>query len=190
VNVVAPFPRRHAVSAHEFLEMGNAGIFSPDMRLELIDGEIIEMSTISSPHAAVLRELTALFSRATGDRAVVSPQCPLVLGEISVPQPDFVLLKPKQDRYFGAHPHASDALLVVEVSETSIRFDLEMKVPRYARAGVPEVRVVDIERHAIRVFRHPDPVGYRSSFTVAGDTAVSPEALRELTISPQALFPI
>ncbi len=97
LNVAAPFPRRYVVSAHEFLEMGNAGIFSPDMRLELIDGEIIEMSPISGPHAAVLGELTAMSSRATGDRAVVGPQCPLVLGEISVPRPHIVLLKPKQD---------------------------------------------------------------------------------------------
>ncbi len=169
--------------------MGNAGVFAPEARLELLEGEIIEMAPIGSPHASVLRELASRFNRAAADRVVVSPQCPLVLGEGSVPQPDLALLKPRPDRYFGDHPHASDALLIIEVSDTTLRFDLDQKVPLYALAGVPEAWVIDVERRAIRVFREPDPGGYRTSFTASHGDVVRPIALQEIGVSAQMLFP-
>jgi Uma2 family endonuclease len=184
VNVSDTFPRRH-VSAHEFLEMGAAGIFPAEARLELIEGKIIETAAIGSSHATVVRELTALFNRAAADRAIVSPRCPLILSDESVPRPDVVLLKPKADRYFSSHPQAHDALLVVEVSETVIRADLDTKVPHYARAGVPEVWIIDIERKIIRVSRHPDPDGYRTRFTVTRTDTVSAVAFVEIANSPE-----
>ncbi|MGH8220478.1 MAG: Uma2 family endonuclease [Steroidobacteraceae bacterium] len=188
MSAAIPYPRRHTVSADEFLEMGNAGVFAPEARLELIEGEIIEMAPIGSPHAAVLRELTARLGRSAADRVIVSPQCPLVLGEGSVPQPDLALLKPKPDKYFRDHPHASDALLVVEVSDTTLRFDLDSKIPLYALAGVPEAWVVDIERRAIRVFRDPDASGYRTSFTATGTDSIEPAALEGVALSADMLF--
>ncbi|MGH8228257.1 MAG: Uma2 family endonuclease [Steroidobacteraceae bacterium] len=189
MNAGLDYPRRHTVSAHEFLEMGNAGVFAPEARLELIGGEIIEMAPLGSPHATVLSELTSRLIRAAADRVIARSQCPLVLGEGSVPQPDLALLKPSPDRYFGHHPRASDALLVVEVSDTTLRFDLDSKVPLYALAGVPEAWIIDIERRAIRVFREPDAGGYRTSFTATGSDSVQPVALERAAISANALFP-
>jgi Uma2 family endonuclease len=188
VQVARSFPRRHAVSAHEFLEMGNAGAFAPEARLELIDGDIIDMAPMGSPHATVVRELTAILVRVAQNRAIVSPRCPLVLGELSVPQPDIALLKPKADRYYGNHPCASDALLVVEISDTTLGI-LDYKVPHYARAGVPEVWTIDVEQRAVRVSRNPDPTGYRTTFTMTGTDPVQPEGIAGVTISVHALFP-
>jgi Uma2 family endonuclease len=182
-------PRRYAVSADEFLQMGAAGVFAPGVRLELIDGEIIEMSPIGSPHASVLAELTRRLNFAAGERAIARPQCPLVLGEESAPEPDIALLKPRTDRYFGRHPRAADALLVIEVSDGTLQFDLRTKAPLYARAGVVEMWVVDVDRREIRVFRDPDPSGYRTTFAVSGSTAVQPLAFPDISVPVETLFP-
>lgn len=175
--------------AHEFLEMGRAGVFAPEARLERIEGEIIGVAPGGSSHAAVLSELTSPFVRAAAGRVIVPSQSPLDLGEGTVPQPDLALLEPTPDRYFGQHPRASDALLVVEVSNTTLRFDLDSKAPLYARAGAPEAWVIDIERRAIRVFRESDAGGYRTSFTATGSEPIQPLALADISISAGALFP-
>ena len=169
--------------------MGEAGVFAPDARLELIEGEIVEMAPIGSPHASTVALLTELFVRQGGNLATVWVQSPLIAGERSVPQPDLALLKPRADRYFNAHPSPADVLLAVEVSDTTLRFDLGTKVPLYARAGIAEAWVVDIEKRALRVFRDPDPSGYRTSFTVSGGQKVGARLLPQVEISVSALFP-
>jgi len=189
MSAVLEHPQRHPISAGEYLRMGEAGVFAPEARLELIEGEIVEMAPIGSPHASTVAVLNRLFVRLAGDRAVVWVQSPLVLGERSVPQPDLVLLKPRADRYFNAHPVPADVLLVVEVSDTTLAFDLATKIPLYARAGIAESWVVDLEKRALRVFRDPDPSGYRTSFTASGADKVSAGALPEVAFAVSALFP-
>lgn len=189
MSAVLEYPQRHAISAEEYLRMGEAGVFAPEARLELIEGEIVEMAPIGSPHASTVRLLNRLFVRQAGDLAIVSVQSPLVVGERSVPQPDLALLKPRADNYFRSHPAAADVLLVVEVSDTTLRFDLSTKIPLYARAGIAETWVVDLEKRAVRVFRDPDANGYRTSFTVSGDQKVSSSALPEVALTASELFP-
>jgi Uma2 family endonuclease len=180
--------RRHLFSAEEFLAMGNAGIFPPDKRLELIRGEIIDMASIGSPHATVVSRLTRLFNRITAD-VLVRPQAPLVLGKSSVPEPDIAVVKPSADEYFSAHPRASDALLVVEVADSSLGIDLNTKAPLYAEAGVTELWIVDIEHRAIHVYRDPAPAGYRTSWVARGSVTIQPLALTEVSLTPDSLFP-
>ena len=169
--------------------MGEAGVFGPEARLELIEGEIIEMAPIGSLHAGTVMLLNRLFSRAAGDAAIVLVQSPLLLGERSVPQPDLALLKPRADSYTRSHPKPADVLLVIEVSDTTLEFDLRTKVALYARAGIAEAWVVDLQARALRVFRDPDASGYRTSFTASGEAKVSAAALPQAGVGVAALFP-
>jgi len=169
--------------------MGEAGVFAPEARLELIEGEIVEMAPIGSAHAGTVAILGRLLGRAAGDQAIVWVQNPLVIGERSVPQPDLALLEPRADSYTRSHPTPADVLLVVEVSDTTLAFDLGTKVPLYARAGIAEAWVVDLQARAVRVFRDPGSAGYRTSFTVSGAAKLGCAALPEVAIAVAALFP-
>ncbi len=189
MSAVLEYPQRHAVSAQEYLRMGDAGVFAPNERLELIEGEIVEMAPIGSRHAGAVNALNRLFNRLVDDRAVVSVQNPFIVGERSVPQPDLALLKARADSYSDAHPTVADVLLVVEVADTTLAFDIGTKVPLYARHGVPEVWVVDLQERALRVFRDPSASGYRKSFTAAGDESVAAAALPDVVIALSELFP-
>lgn len=183
------YPHRHPVTANEFLRMGAAGVFEPEARLELIEGEIIEIAPIGPPHASVVDTLTAQFHRLAGNRAIVRSQGPFILNDRSVPQPDLVLLQPHHDRYFSEHPGAADVILVVEVSDSTLRFDLGTKVPLYARAGIEEAWVVDISARSIHAFRDPRPAGYRTSLRVTGTEALHPLALPDVALTVATLFP-
>jgi len=167
--------------------MGETGVFAPEARLELIEGEIVEMAPIGSSHAGTVAILTRLLSRAAGDAAVVWVQNPVIIGERSVPQPDVALLKPRPDSYTRSHPLAADVLLVVEVSDATLAFDLGTKVPLYARAGIAETWVVDLQEHSLRVFRDPGASGYRTSFAAREDK-VNSAALPQVTVDLAALF--
>jgi Uma2 family endonuclease len=189
MSAVLEYPQRHAISVEEYLRMGEAGVFAPEAHLELIEGEIIEMAPIGSLHAGTVAILDRLLGRTAGDLALVWVQNPLIVGEQSVPQPDLALLKPRADSYTRSHPIAADVLLVVEVADTTLAFDLGTKVPLYARAGIVEAWVVDLPARALRVFRHPGASGYGSSFAVSGEAKVNPAALPEVAITVAALFP-
>jgi Uma2 family endonuclease len=169
--------------------MGEAGVFAPDARLELIEGEIVELAPIGSRHAGAVTVLNRLLSRQVGESALVSVQNPIVVGDRSVPQPDLALLKPRADRYSGAHPTPPSALLVIEVADTTLAFDLGTKVQLYARAGIPEAWVIDLQDRAVRVFHDPSPSGYRTSFTVSGEESIVAGALPEVIIAVSTLFP-
>jgi len=182
-------PQRHPISVEEYLRMGEGNVFAPDARLELIEGEIIEMAPIGSPHAGTVAILTRLFGRAARDAAVVWVQNPVRMGERSMPQPDVVLLKPRADMYTRSHPSAADVLLLIEVSDATLRFDVSTKVPLYAHAGVVETWVVDIENARVQVFRDPGADGYRTSFVVSGSNRVTSTVLPAIEIAASELFP-
>ena len=189
MSAVLEYPQRHAISAEEYLRMGETGVFAPDARLELIEGEIVEMAPIGSRHAGTVKILNRLMIGLVGDRAVVSVQDPLVVGEGSVLQPDLALLEPRADSYSGSHPTPGDVLLVVEVSDTTLAFDIGTKVPLYARFGIPEAWVIDLQERVVRVHRDPSASGYRTSFTAAGEESVAAAALADVVIALPALFP-
>lgn len=189
MSAVLEYPQRHAISAEEYLRMGESGVFEPEARLELVEGEIVEMAPIGSRHAGTVKILNRLLVGLVGDRAVVSVQDPLVVGDRSVLQPDLALLRPRADSYSGSHPNPADVLLVVEVADTTIAFDLGTKVPLYARVGIPEAWVIDLQENTVRVYRNPGASGYRTSFAAAGEESVTAAALTDVVIALPALFP-
>lgn len=190
MSAIPTYPQRHAISADEYVRMAQAGVFSTDVRLELMEGEIIEMAPIGSAHAAVVNSLAALLHRACGESVIVSVQNPIVVGERSVPQPDLALLRMRPDRYFNAHPRAADTLLVVEVADATLKFDLEQKALLYARAGIPETWVVDLEARAVHVLREPTPGGYGWKTQVGETDAITAFAAPRVSFPVGSIFPV
>jgi len=151
---------RRLFTVDEYYQMAQAGILSEDDRVELIEGEIIEMAAIGSRHAACVDRLTQMFVVHVAGRAIVRIQNPIHLSERSEPQPDLALLRARPDFYAAGHPGPQDVLLVVEVAETSIGFDREIKIPLYARMGIPEAWLVHLVENRIDIYRRPTPTGY------------------------------
>jgi len=148
-------PARHRISVDAFHRMGEAGILGAADRVELIDGEIIDMSPIGALHAAIVARLSSYFSQRLGGAAVVWCQNPVRLDDTSEPEPDIAILRPRADFYMTAIPGPTDMLLVIEVADTSLAYDLGTKVPLYARHGIPEAWVIDAATRRTRVFRQP-----------------------------------
>ena len=172
-------PTRHSFSLDEWHRMGD--VLGGDARVELIEGEIVEMSPIGARHARCVNRLNRLLVVAVGDRAEVSPQNPVELDEHSEPRPDLAVLHP--DPAGDTTPRAGDVLLVVEVVDTSLAFDREVKAPLYARAGIPTLWIVDLQAHCVEVLTDPSPTGYRHRrVLVAGDRLVLAD-LAELPVS-------
>lgn len=147
-------PRRHRLSVEDYYRMGEVGILAPDARVELIDGEIIDMPPIGPPHAGTVNQLTSILVGAAGVRAIVQVQNPIVLGSHSAPQPDFALLRPRADFYKSRLPEPADVLLVIEVAHASLRHDRDTKALLYARHAIPEFWLVDVR--AKRLVRYRD----------------------------------
>src|ERR671938_544657 len=135
---------KRCFSVDEYYRMGEAGILTEDDRVELIEGEIIEMSPIGSRHAACVNRLNTLLGRHLRQTAIVSVQNPIRLDAYSEPEPDVALLRPRADYYESGHPTPADALLIVEVADTSADYDRIIKLPLYAKAGIPEAWLVDL----------------------------------------------
>lgn len=146
-------------TVEQYDHMIRAGIFPPDYRAELIAGEIVEMSPIGPPHAACVGRLTRIFSRLL-EEPIVWVQNPIRLDDYSEPEPDVAVLKPRDDFYGKSLPTPADVLLVVEVSETTLDYDRKRKLPLYARAGVPEVWVVDLVGELVETFAEPSGDAY------------------------------
>jgi Uma2 family endonuclease len=141
----------------EYHKMGEAGIFHEDMRIELIEGELIDMAPIGSLHAATVNDLVAQLSHGVAGVAIVSVQNPIVLAPSAEPQPDIALLRSRQDSYRSALPGAADILLLIEVADSSASYDRQVKIPLYARHGIPEVWLVDLQQKRLQAYRNPDP---------------------------------
>ena len=156
----------------EYHRMAEAGIFHEDDRVELIDGQVLEMTPLGARHVAAVVRLTGLLAPLTDRGFRLSVQNPLVLAERSEPQPDIVVLRPRSRPDIRRLPSAEDALLVIEVADTSLEHDRQVKVPLYARAGIPEVWLVELAGDRIAaVHRDPGPEGYHDVSVVArGDT--------------------
>ena len=174
---------RHRFSVEDYHRMARAGILGEDDRVELIDGEIVDMAPIGPRHAASVDRLVRAFSRRLEDRAIVRVQSPVRLGERSEPQPDVALLRPRDDYYASGHPAAADVLLVVEVAESSAEYDRQVKVPLYGRHGVAEVWLVDLERGQVEVYRRPGGEGYGEVRTLGRGEGLSPLAFPDLTLA-------
>lgn len=173
---------RRAFNTAEYHRMVEAGILSEDDRTELIEGEVIRMSPIGSRHAACVDNLGRILNRRVGDAAVVRVQNPVHLDDFSEPQPDVALLRPRADFYADSHPAPDDVLLVIEVADTSAGYDREVKVPLYARAGIPEVWVVDLTADRVEVYTRPEGGAYAHAARAGRGEELSPGQFPSLTL--------
>jgi Uma2 family endonuclease len=168
----------------EYYRMYTTGILSEDERVELLKGEIIQMTPIGSQHAACVNRLNSLFaSLATAQKAVVAVQNPLHLDDYSEPQTDLVLARFQPDYYATQHPTPQDVLLLVEVCDTSEDYDRTVKLPLYALASIPEVWLVDLTRQHLEAYRQPSPQGYREMRWFGAQDRLAPGAFPEVEIS-------
>lgn len=183
---------RHRLSVNDYEKMIEVGILQADARVELIDGGIIDMSPISAAHAALVNVLVRHVSQHLSETSLVSCQNPLRLDNESEPEPDLVLLKPRSDCYCEAHPGPADTLLIIEVADASLSYDLGVKVPLYARAGVPEVWVVEAATRRTDIFRRAEqggaaPAAYADVLIVGPDEplpfAVFGESMSTVTVN-------
>jgi Uma2 family endonuclease len=144
---------RRRFTVHDYHRAGEVGILHEDDRVELIEGEIVETTPIGSRHAMCVIRLNRLLVPLIGEEALVSPQNPVRLGEHTEPQPDMAVIRARD--YGGSLLHPEDVLLLIEVADTSLSYDRGAKLPLYARAGIPEVLIVDLAGEVIE--RHTDP---------------------------------
>jgi Uma2 family endonuclease len=164
----------------EFQRMGEAGIFCEDDRVELLDGELYEMSPRSDRHIGTVNRCNFLFGQRLGERAIVSVQNPIRLSDASEPQPDIALLRPRADCYRSGKAAPEDVLLLVEVSDSSLSYDRELQLPRYAASGSAEVWIVNLVDERIEVYREPAGGVYRSIRIYTRGDRLAPAAFPDL----------
>ena len=162
---------RGPLTVDDYYRLAREGVIPPDARTELIEGELVWMNAIGSPRAMVVKRLLRCFASRIGSRALLSIQDPVRLDDGSQPQPDVALLTPRADDYGNGHPSAVDVLLLVEVADSSLAFDRGRKRALYARFGIREYWIVNVEAAEVEVCRDPAPSGY-ASMELAGLNAV------------------
>ncbi|MBE9096643.1 Uma2 family endonuclease [Tychonema sp. LEGE 07203] len=175
--------QRRLFTVQEYHLMNEAGVFGEDDRVELIEGEIIQMAAIGTRHASSVKRLTRRFSLIPEDRVTLGVQDPIQLTEKTEPQPDVVLLQPRADYYETAHPMPSEVLLLVEVSDSTVDYDRDVKVPNYSRSGIQEVWLWDLEVNCLEVYRNPTANGYISVQKFERGETVSPLAFPNFVVS-------
>jgi Uma2 family endonuclease len=153
---------RKLFSIDEYERMIEAGIFDPEARVELIDGEIVEMTPINLPHAVCVTRLELVFHEMLGRSALVWAQNPVRIPDKSRPQPEVTLLKWRDDLYAGKHPEPNDVILFIEVSDSTLREDRKVKVPLYARGGIPQVWIVNLNDEVVEVYSDPGEGKYKT----------------------------
>ena len=181
-DLTSVVPARRRFSVDEYYRMAAAGILHEDDRVELLDGEIIDMAAIGSRHAMCVDFLAEWFIVRLAGRALVRVQNPVRLGPHSEPEPDLTLVRRRTDRYATAHPGPGDVLLLIEVSDTSLAYDRDVKVPRYAAAGIAEVWIVDLEAERVLVYRRPRADSYEHVATVRRSGTLSLAAFPDLAL--------
>ena len=180
-------PRR-LLSVSDYHRMGETGILAPDERVELIEGEIIAMPPIGPAHNGLVNRLIRLLDRAVGDRAIVQAQGPVRLSDLSEPEPDLALLRPRDDFYTTRIPRAHDTLLLIEVADATLNKDRTVKIPLYARHAVPEVWLVDVAGERVVAYREPGDGGYAREVEQHPPERLEPLSLEGVTIDLSSLF--
>jgi hypothetical protein len=174
---------RRPFTVEEYQRMRTAGILKEDDRVELIDGEVREMSPVGPLHAAIVRRLNLLLHRSLAGACVVSVQDPMRLSDRSEPQPDLAVLRPRPDFYAGAHPAPDDVLVLIEVADTSLVYDREEKLPRYAQSGIAEVWLVAVDRQQVEQYANPANGQYRTARTCGRGENITSLSIPSLTLA-------
>lgn len=179
---------KHRFTVSDFYRMGDAGVFPPGARVELLEGEIIDMMPIGPFHSGVVNRLADFFTQHHNGRWLVTNQNPVRLDPHSEPQPDIVLVRRDPDFYAGRHPQPEDVLLLVEVAESSLDYDRGDKRAAYGKAGIEEYWLVNLQEQCVEVYREPHFTGYaRVTVLKPGDSA-SPAAFPDVKVDLASLL--
>lgn len=175
--------QKRLITVEDYHKMAEAGIL-PERGIELINGEIFEMSPIGSRHAKAVNKLNRILGKLLGDDMIISIQNPILASDYSEPEPDIAILKYREDFYANAHPKGADTMLVIEIADSSINYDLKVKLPVYAQSGVPEFWLVDLGKEEIQAFWQPTGDRYRFSQLVAkGDILTAQYFALEIAVA-------
>ncbi|MBR8835305.1 MAG: Uma2 family endonuclease [Stigonema ocellatum SAG 48.90 = DSM 106950] len=176
------------LTVQEYHRMGEAGIFHPEERLELIAGQIILMSPKGSVHESAITRTERLFRNRLGEQVLLRLQSPVQLDDYSEPEPDIAVVVPNELDYDDHHPTPSEVFLIIEVADSSLKYDREVKALAYARSGITDYWVLDVNRRKLHVYRLPSPEGYQSETIVSEDVTISPLAFPGCAIAPQEML--
>jgi Uma2 family endonuclease len=179
---------RKRFTVEDYYRMAEVGILGPTDRVELIEGEIVEMSPIGDRHAMTVNRANMVFARGLGDKVVVSVQNAVRINRYNEPQPDVVLVRPREDFYGSRHPRPEDVVLLIEVSDTTLNYDRTVKVPLYARSGIREVWIVDLNDDASHVYREPRDGSYTVIETRSRAETVAAQAFPDFAIKVEDLI--
>jgi Uma2 family endonuclease len=179
---------RHQFTVKQFHQMAEAGILSENERVELIRGEMIDMSPIGTRHAGCVLFLSNFLILLSGGRALINVQNPLELDETSEPQPDIALLRPRPDFYRNSHPQPEDIFLLIEVADTTVKYDRDVKIPLYAEANIPEVWLVDVNQEVVEVYRNPLQGVYQDVQKLVKNQILSILAFPDVHINVSEIF--
>ncbi len=179
---------RRLFTVDEYHQLGATGVLAPDERVELIDGEIIQMPPIGKIHAGLVGRLLRLLQGQAPGSFALWVQNPVTLPPRSEPQPDLMLLRPRGDDYLGGLPEAADVLLAIEVADTTLAYDRDVKIPLYARQGIAEAWLLNASARRLEMHRDPGADGYRTVLHPDRDAVVSPGALPQVRIAIAELF--
>ena len=182
-------PTKARLTIRQFHMMGEAGILPPEARVELINGEMLEMAPIGARHLTVVNRLTRLLVSTIGDAAIVSVQNPIVLDDYSEPQPDLAILTSDSDSPTRL-PQASDVLLLIEVADTTIRYDRTVKLELYAKHGIREVWIVNLVDPILEIYREPKDGVYRVRLDRSAGDTISPLALPTVELALAAILDV
>jgi Uma2 family endonuclease len=183
-----PWVTRRPITVAEYHRMGEVGILTEDDRVELIEGELIAISPIGSGHSGTVNALNQCLVEAIGRRGIVAPQNPVQLDDLSEPQPDFAVLRPREDYYRRATPRPDEVMLIIEVADSSLAYDRNVKRSLYARHGIAEFWIVDLSGGEMEVCRQPVGGEYASVSRVGREGILEPELLPGVVISVAALL--
>ncbi len=179
---------RRLFTLSQYHQMIVSGVFAEGDRVELIDGEVLEMAAIGSKHRAQVKRLNRLFSGLFESSVLVSIQDPIELGPRSEPEPDVALLRWRADFYESSHPQASDVYLVVEVADSTLEYDRSLKAPLYARSGIFEYWMINLQDNVIEVHRQPSASGYQVVQSYRRGMSIEVMALPGLGLTVDRIF--
>ncbi|NCO75182.1 MAG: Uma2 family endonuclease [Cyanobacteria bacterium] len=179
---------RKKFDIEEYHQIINIGIFKEDYTIELIKGEIFEMSPVGFKHASCVNKLNQFFSLQFGHEVIISVQNPIKLNNNSEPQPDLVLLKPREDFYGTQHPTPDDIFLLIEVADSSIEYDRNVKLPIYAESKIQEVWLIDLNQNFLETYKNPEANYYQNMQKLSNNNIVTLNFPHKIDINVNNLF--
>jgi Uma2 family endonuclease len=187
--VVNGLPSQRLFTAGEYQHLIEIGVLSEDERIELIEGRIVRMAPKNIEHVIATKRANRCFNRSLGERVIISVQDPILLNDFSEPEPDIVLHATPDDRYLENHPTPKDIFLVLEIADSSLAYDRDVKCPLFARNGVIHFCLLNLQNRELEDYREPGPNGYRRKQTYSEGESFNLVAFPKISIKVKDLLP-